>query len=344
MTIRKGWLWGGGVLALVLAAISIVGFTAYSWTYRPGFLKLHQDTVVFYSHTGEGFHEVYNDLVESGWIRSPKGLQWLAQKKSYPDLVKPGRYVLESGWSGVRLIDHLRSGKQEEVNLVFNTMRTFERLAGVIGRQIEPDSAEMLACFSDTIWYDSIGMSPEHWFTLYLPDTYKMYWTTTPRQFMERMKKEYDRFWNEERRQKAASAGLTPDEVVTLASIVQEETFKTDEMATVAGVYMNRLKIGMRLQADPTVIFAMKDKDIRRVLHRHLRIDSPYNTYKIKGLPPGPIRIPSRAAIEATLNFEKHRYLYFCAKDDFSGYHAFASSYSEHLRNARKYQRALDAR
>jgi UPF0755 protein len=177
---------------------------------------------------------------------------------------------------------------------------------------------------------------------MFLPNTYNFLWNTDPVQFLDRMKKEYDAFWNDNRLQRLKAIGLDRFEVVTLASIVQEETFKSDEMPRVAGAYMNRLKKGIKLQADPTVIYALGDYTIKRVLHRHLTVNSPYNTYKYAGLPPGPIRIPSIQAIDACLNFEKHEYLYFCAKEDFSGYHNFARTYGEHLVNARKYQRELN--
>ncbi len=345
MRIKKGWLWGiVGLAGVVAIGLFSTGITLYSWIYRPSLIYTDKDTLLFHVRSDEGFDQVYKNLSNSGWFRSDRGLLWVAEKKRYSELVKPGRYTFERGMSNTEVIDLLRSGRQTEVNLVFNTTRTFERIAGVVGRQIEPDSLEILELLTDQAVYEELGFPWEQRFALFIPDTYRLFWTATPREFIDRMKIEYDRFWNDARKTRAAEIGLTPFDVVTIASIVQEETVKVDEMASVAGVYMNRIKRGMRLQADPTVIFALQDPTIRRVLHRHLKVDSPYNTYRIKGLPPGPIRIPSREAIEASLNYESHRYLYFCAREDFSGYHAFAEDYREHLQNARRYQRALEKR
>lgn len=191
---------------------------------------------------------------------------------------------------------------------------------------------------------EDLGFTPESWLGIFLPNTYHFLWNTDANQFIDRIKSEYERYWSGNRDSRREALGLTRNEIMSMAAIVQSETFKVDEMPRVAGVYKNRLKKGMKLQADPTVIYALGDPGIRRVLKKHLRVDSPYNTYKYAGLPPGPIRIPSIQAIDACLNSENHKYLYFCAKEDFSGYHSFASGYTEHLRNARRYQRALNKR
>ncbi|MCD6332341.1 MAG: endolytic transglycosylase MltG, partial [Bacteroidales bacterium] len=301
-----------------------------------------QDTVVFYIRTGTGFTEVIGDLKAKGWLRYPKGFEWVAARKNYPVQVKPGRYELHRGMSNSELVDLLRSGHQTEVKLIFHTTRSLEHLAGVIGRQLEPDSLAMLIIFRDSQLYSSFGFAPENHLALFIPNTYHFFWNTSPKAFMKRMYREYENFWKGKRDQQAAAIGLSRFEVMTLASIVQEETSKTDEMPVIAGVYMNRLHRGIRLQADPTVIYALGGPKIKRVLHRHLKVQSLYNTYRHKGLPPGPIRIPSITAIDACLHYAHHNYLYFCARDDFSGYHLFASRYAEHLRNARKYRRALD--
>jgi UPF0755 protein len=243
--------------------------------------------------------------------------------------------------SNLEIIDLLRSGRQSEINLVFNTTRHFERLAGVLSKQIEADSVSLLTAFRDTSLMNEFGFESRFWPGMFIPNTYRFKWNTSPKEFLNRMNQEFNAFWNEDRKGLLNVIGLDKYQVITLAAIVQEETVKADEMPRVAGVYMNRLKKGIKLQADPTVIYANGDYSIRRVLNRHLTVKSPYNTYLYAGLPPGPIRIPSIQSIDACLNYEKHDYLYFCAKDDFSGYHAFARTYGEHLFNARKYQRAI---
>ena len=197
---------------------------------------------------------------------------------------------------------------------------------------------------NDSTWCDSLGFTRETIPALFIPNTYEIYWNVSPERFMARMKQEYNRFWTEERRKKAEALGLTPVEVSTLASIVEEESAVADEYPTIAGLYLNRLKAGMPLQADPTVKFAAGDFALQRILDKHLAIDSPYNTYKYAGLPPGPIRIPSIRAIDAVLNPAHHRYFYMCAKEDFSGRHNFAATLAEHNRNANRYRAELNRR
>jgi len=337
LLIRWGLVAGG---VLILAAVATAGLF-YTWISSPSLVKTDRDSLYFFVRTGSGYSDVYAEMRKSGWLKYEKGFDWVARRKSYPELIKPGRYLLRKGMSNAHIINLLRSGRQEEVALVFNTTRHFDRLAGVLSKQIEADSASLIQAFNDTSKMESLGFSRINWFAMFIPNTYRFLWNTSADQFLERMKKEYDAFWNQERLKKLGDMGFDRFQLVTLASIVQEETFKPDEMARVAGVYMNRLKKGIRLQADPTVIFATGDYSIRRVLHKHLTIESPYNTYLYSGLPPGPIRIPSIQAVDACLNYEKHDFFYFCARDDFSGYHSFALIYSEHMRNARKYRKAI---
>ncbi len=255
---------------------------------------------------------------------------------------KPGHYVLEKGMSRRAIRKMLERGLQTPVRLTFNNIRTLDRLAGALARQTEPDSLAWLAMLEEGPLADSLGFAPHTFLAMFIPNSYEVYWNTTPRRLAERMKKEYDRFWTPERLAKAEALNLTPVEVSTLASIVYEETKMSDEMPRVAGVYLNRLRRGMPLQADPTVKFAVGDPTIRRVLNRHLTVDSPYNTYLHRGLPPGPIAMPSIRTIDAVLNPEKHDYLYFCAAPDFSGYHLFARNLAAHNRNAQAYARALN--
>ncbi|MDR2885843.1 MAG: endolytic transglycosylase MltG [Rikenellaceae bacterium] len=275
-------------------------------------------------------------LVDVGTFRKAARLAGLEKS------VRPGRYLLKEGMSYRAVARMLRNGLQTPVRLTFNNIRTVDRLAGSLARQIEADSVELLRLFSDPKFTAEYGFTPETFICMFIPNTYEVYWNTMPEALCGRMKKEYGAFWNAERLGKAATIPLTPLEVSILASIVYEETKMSDEMPKVAGVYINRLRIKMPLQADPTVKFAVGNPTIKRVLNRHLEVDSPYNTYRRQGLPPGPICMPSIRALDAVLNYAHHDYLYFCAASDFSGYHRFAKTLAEHSRNAAEYAAALN--
>ena len=236
-----------------------------------------------------------------------------------------------------------RSGSQSPVRVTFTSLRTVEDLAGRLGERLYADSAEFLAVMTDGNMARRFGFEPEEYIAMFIPNTYEFYWTVTPEGFAERLSREYERFWDGERDGKLTRSGLTRAEAATLASIVEEETAVSDEMATIAGVYINRIKKDMLLQADPTVKYAAGNMSLRRVLNKHLAIDSPYNTYIYKGLPPGSIRIPSVQALEAVLDYQQSDYLFFCAKSDLSGRHAFAKTLAEHNRNAQAYFKALNA-
>jgi UPF0755 protein len=254
-------------------------------------------------------------------------------------------YKFKKGMNNKAIVRTIAHGWQTPTDVtIAGYIRSKEKLAQVLSSKLEADSALFMQVLSDTVLMHSFGFTEASYPGMIIPNTYEMWWTVTPVEFLEKMKKEYDRFWNEERCAKADSIGLTKEQVSTLASIVIEETKYEPEMATIAGVYMNRLKKEMRLQADPTVLFAIGDRTIRRVLRTHLSIDSPYNTYKYTGLPPGPITIPPISALDAVLNYENHDYIYFCAKETFDGQHSFAKDYKQHLRNARAYHRAFTAR
>jgi UPF0755 protein len=298
----------------------------------------------FYIPTGADFHYVLTRMGEQDILRDTASFRWVALKKNYPRHVKPGRYVIRSGMSNNRLVDMLRSGDQEPIKLVFNNIRTAEQLAGVVASQLEADSAEILSIFSDRELLAKNQLKPETVLGVFIPNTYDVFWNTSAEDFLDRMLMEYDKFWDRNRMAKAGKLGMEPMEIMTLASIVDEESLYESEESRIAGVYMNRLDRRMRLQADPTVRFASGDMSMTRVLKKHLLIDSPYNTYRYGGLPPGPIVVPSISAIDAVLNYEKHNYLYFCAKEDFSGYHNFATNLSQHNKNARLYQNALNRR
>ena len=260
------------------------------------------------------------------------------------DPIHPGAYRFSQSDNCLAVYRRLKSGAQTPVNLTLPSVRTVGKLLKTVSHQLMTDSSNLARLLMDSTYCAQIGYSTETLPCLFIPNTYEVYWTMTPEAFVKRMQKEHDRFWNEERKAKAQSIGLTPEEVATLASIVEEETANNAEKPMVAGLYINRLHADMPLQADPTVKFALQDFGLRRILHTHLETDSPYNTYKHTGLPPGPIRIPSIQGIESVLNYTRHNYLYMCAKEDFSGTHNFAATFTQLLANARKYQQELNRR
>ena len=270
-----------------------------------------------------------------------RGLELLVRFKGLK--TRSGSYVIKKGDSAKAIWSRLSSGSQTPVKVVINSCRDISHMAAQIGSQLMIDSAQIAQRLTDQAALDSLGYTIPTVFFMIVPNTYEFYWNVSLDAFMQRMVKEHDSFWNQERKDKAAGIGLTPLQVVTLASIVEEETAKTQEMPTVAGLYMNRYNRGMLLQADPTVIFALGGERPKRVLLKHLETDSPYNTYKYPGLPPAPIRFAGTASINAVLNYSRHNYLYMCAKEDFSGFHNFATTLSQHNANAKKYQQALSA-
>ena len=289
----------------------------------------------------------YQQLVDSlkPSIKHHMAFDLYAERLVLKENYKVGHYVVKDGMNVIEIVRMLKLGLQTPVNVTMNNVKIPAQLAGKLSKQLEADSTELLAVLTDKALAKKMGFaSPLTMFSIFLPNTYEFYWTVKPQEFVERMYKEYKRFWTEERDAKRKRSGLSRIEVATLASIVYEETRKVDEMPRVAGVYINRLKKGMPLQADPTIKYAMQDFGLRRILKSYLKTPSPYNTYINKGLPPSPICMPSVEAIDAVLNFEKHEYLYFCARHTFDGYHNFAKSYSQHLENARLYQRELNKR
>lgn len=320
-------------LLMVICAILFYIARNYLYITKPIIKTADGKNVSLYIPTGADYQYVKNEITSLKVLKSKKAFDWLARKTNYDKNVHPGRYVLTNGMTNQQLINMLRMGHQTPVKVVFNNMRTVEQLAGRISEQIEADSASII---------EAINNNPDIDATTFIPNTYEFYWNTDADAFVDKMFNEYKFFWNESRLQKAKNKKLTQKEVSILASIVDKETTKTSEMPRIAGVYINRLNRHWPLQADPTLVFALGDFNIRRVLDVHKNIDSPYNTYKYAGLPPGPICIPSIAAIDAVLNAEKHNYFYFCAKDDLSGYHVFAKNITEHNNNAERYRRALN--
>jgi UPF0755 protein len=334
---------GLSIVVVVLLAVLIGGrFFRYINASNVDLTKVENHFIEI--PNGANFSELKKILCNSGAIKDIESFEWVSKRKKYTANIKGGRYQLKDGMSNNQLVNMLRSGLQAPVNLTFNNIRKLNQLASVVSQKLMVDSVELVKLFGDESYISSLGFSKQNFPAMFIPNTYQMFWNTDAKGFVIRMNREYQRFWNEERKSKAKKIGLSPDEVSVLASIVDEETIKNDEKPTVAGLYLNRLKKNMRLQADPTVKFALGDFTIKRVLNGDKEIDSPYNTYKYAGLPPGPIRIPSIKGIDAVLNYESHKYLYMCAREDFSGYHNFATTLSQHNRNAAKYQRELNKR
>jgi UPF0755 protein len=291
----------------------------------------------------------YEDVVRiiSPYIKNMNDFEFIANRRSYPENVKAGRFLLKKGMSAFQLVAAMR--RNVPVKLAFNNQERLENLCERLSSQIEPDTTKLLATFRDSAFLEKNGFTKENVFAMFLPNTYEFYWNISAEKFRDKMLDEYNKFWTKERIAKAAELNLTPVQAITLASIVHKETVKKSERPTVAGVYLNRLRDGMKLQADPTVIYALKlrdndfDKIIKRVLYNDLFIASPYNTYQNLGLPPGPIAMPDVDAIDAVLNPEKHDYLYFCASVEKFGYHEFASTIEQHNVNAKKYTDWLNA-
>ena len=296
-----------------------------------------------YIPTGSNLDDVVAIIKAQHILNNTESFKWVASKMNFKN-IKPGKYKITKGLSNIELVRLLRSGKQEPIKLTFQNIRLKTDFAGYIGKNFEIDSLAFLNMLDSIDLVRQYGFDEETIFCMFIPNTYEMYWNTSKEKFFERMQKEYVKFWHTERIAQAKAIGLSPVQVSILASIVDQEALLNREMIRIAGVYMNRLNRGIKLEADPTVIFANGDFTVKRVLYKLLQKDSPYNTYKYSGLPPGPICMPSVAAIDAVLHFEKHNYIYFCAKEDFSGLHNFASNVTEHQMNARKFQQALNNR
>lgn len=332
------------IIALVLVIVIALGFTFFFYYMRYYGPNVTDKEQYLYIHTGATFDDVYKTVRDEGIVKDTATFHWAANNMGYIGRVKAGRYRLHDGMSNRKLINTLASGEQEPVTLAFNNLRLEKQFAGFISKKLEPDSASIMHLLDSTSFLQQYGLTKDDAYVVFLPNTYQLYWNTTPEKFFKKMYASYERFWTAERKQKAAALNLTQAQVSILASIVDAEALHDDEMPTIAGLYLNRLRKGMKLESDPTVIFAKQDFTIHRVLNRDLATESPYNTYLHTGLPPGPIMMPSVNAINAVLDYIPSNYLYMCAKADFSGYHAFASNVAEHQANARKYQEALNSR
>ena len=331
----------GIILKSIIIAICVVAIGIY-YMFFTGMSRSGEETYL-YIDSDDNVDSVYQKLSPITTKHSLWAFKQLARYKSYGDHIKTGRYQIGSH-GALQTFRYVRNGIQAPVNVTINSVRTTERLAKDISKKLMMSRDELYKALNDSATCAEYGYTPKTIIAMFIPNTYDFYWNISVKTLLERMKRENEKFWTFERLEKAKNADLSPIEVVTLASIVDEETANVDEMPMIAGMYINRLRIDMPLQADPTVKFANGDFEARRIYNSMLRVDNPYNTYKYKGLPPGPIRLPSLQAVDAVLNFVHHDYLYMCAKEDFSGTPNFAKTYSEHQQNAAKYAKALNER
>ena len=332
---RKTWLITGviALLIIITAVLCLKKYAVDSFTDHAFTLYVRPTTT-------------YQELLDTLKAKVNKNtylrFRRMSRLDDYERKMRPGAYRLDPSMSAVDVYKILSRGLQTPVRFSFNNIRTPQQFAKRVSSQLMMDSAQVMTMFADTAFIRESGFTRENFEAMLLPDSYDFYWTITPEDLFKRMKKEYDRFWTDERRAKAEAMGFSPMDISIVASIAEEETNDRAERATVGRLYLNRLQINMPLQADPTIKFALQDFSLRRILNQHLQIDSPYNTYKYAGLPPGPIRIPTKQTIDAILNSDPHDYLYMCAKEDFSGRHNFAVSFSQHQINAARYRKALN--
>lgn len=333
-------------LVCTFALLFIVGGMCcgifYYYLFYPQFHP--SKTTYIYIDRDDTIDSIYNKVKIKGKLNNIEGFVWMSRYRKYDSNIHTGRYAIRPNENVYHVFSRLYRGYQEPMNLTIGSVRTLDRLARSVGKQLMIDSAEVAEIMNNHIAIEKMGYSKETLPSLFIPETYQVYWDMSVNEFFERMQKEHNKFWNKERLTKATDLGMTTAEVSTLASIVEEETNNAEEKPMVAGLYINRLNRGMLLQADPTVKFALQDFGLKRITNQHLNIASPYNTYQVIGLPPGPIRIPTPIGIDAVLNHTKHNYIYMCAKEDFSGTHNFAATYNDHIRNARKYWDALNKR
>ena len=326
----------------LVCSVLLITFVYYGYqiVYTPNVLVDREDQM-FIVRNGYTYRHVQEDLAKGRFVNDFVSFSFLARLMDYDKEIKPGRYLLERNMTNVAAIRVLRAGIQEPVNITFTHVRLLSELGDKITKNTGVSSGEFYEALDEFVATNNEGFTKETILCMFLPNTYEVYFNVLPEGLVERMRTEYKKFWNEKRLESAKKIELTPIEVSILASIVQAETVKQDEAPIIAGLYINRMKKDMALQADPTLVFAVGDFTLKRVLNEHKEVDSPYNTYTHTGLPPGPINMPRIAIIEAVLDYANHNYIYMCAREDFSGYHNFAGTLTEHSKNARKYQTAL---
>ena len=325
------------IFLIIILIFAVAGFLILG----PG-TSFGQDNYALYVRTGMNFDELDSVFKKDQVLSHPAVFKWLAKRVSYPTAMKAGKFEIRQGMSLLNILKMLRNGRQVPVNLVITKLRTREDLASMIGRKFECDSSNFMRFINNTDTLGIYGLDTNTMMTMVFPDTYTYYWNTTPSRIFKKMEIAANVFWTPERLKEAGARHLTRVTAYILASIVEEETTRKDDKPKIASVYLNRISSGMRLSADPTVKFALRRFDLKRVYEKYLLVESPYNTYRNAGLPPGPICTPSLESLEAVLTAPETKYLYFVAKPDFTGYSNFAETYSEHMKNARAYQKALD--
>ena len=342
MNIKKITKWSLAIIAI--AGTIVAAITAYGYyIVKIKAVKL-DETAYIYITPDDCSTTIIEKIKTIAPDADTKGFAMLAEHNNFDKRKRSGKFAINNGESMHDIYRRIVSNEQTPVKLTVPSTRTVEQLVGTLSRQLMMDSLELSEFTTHKVYVSRIGYDEATLPSLFIPDTYEVYWDIKPEKLMIKLMEERTKFWNKSRKAKAKALGLTPEQVATLASIVDEETNNNEEKPVVAGLYLNRLKKGMPLQADPTVKFALGDPTRRRILNKDLEVESPYNTYKHTGLPPGPIRIPTKQALESVLNYKKHEFLYMCAKEDFSGKHNFAKSLTEHNANARRYQEALNRR
>ena len=327
---------------IIMALVAVMGGIGYYYVFSPN--TVVTDDGILYIRDSNSVAQVFKILRSRGYIKNPNTLSSVAKLKKFSSSVKSGKYKIRDGMNNNELVNMFRAGNQVPVHFTFNNMRTIEEFADEAQEELAVSKDELMALLTDSDVLAELGFNSNTILAMFIPNTYEIYWNIPAIDLLKRMKKEYARFWNENRMAKAREIGLSPEEVITLASIIEEETVKAEEYPVIAGVYMNRLNKGIKLDACPTLKFVLGDFTISRILDRHMQIDSPYNTYMYAGLPPGPIRMASIKVIDSVLNYQKHDYLFFCAKSDFSGYHNFSRTLRQHNAYAREYHRELNKR
>lgn len=329
-----------GIIILFFLVAATAGIGYHYFLQKPN-TTVADDGIIFIQ-PGDSFETVMFTLSGKGYVKNEYTFRKLAELKKYSIAVKPGRYRIKDAMNNNQLVNMLRAGHQEPVHFTFNNIRTLEDFAGTLSHQLEIDSSDFLKLAKKTEYIKELGFSSDNFIGMFIPNTYQIYWNTKAEDFIKRMNKEYHNFWTDERLAKAKKAGFSPMDIIILASITEEETNKTEEYPVIAGVYINRLNKGWKLEACPTLKFALGDFSLKRILKKHIEVDSPYNTYKNTGLPPGPVRMPSIKVIDAVLNYQRHDYMFFCARSDFSGSHYFSRTLREHNRHAAEYHQALN--
>lgn len=336
---------GKKITFIIIAAAVLIGgyfmLNVYKTYLSPNFTGKEK---YLYVKTGANLDGILTELESKEMVRDIASFKKAAEKMNLSETLKPGRYLVKKGMTNRVAINLIKAGNQDPVKLKVHNLRTKEAFAAFLGKNLEADSTKFINLLDSSSLITKYGFTPDNVYTMFIPNTYDIYWNISPTDFFNRMHKEYELFWTADRKAKAASLNLTPIQVTILSSIVDGEALYDKEMPIIAGLYLNRLNRGQLLQADPTVIFANGDFTVKRVTNKLLQTPSLYNTYKYAGLPPGPIMMPSISAIDAVLNHDKNNYIYMCAKEDFSGYHNFAATQEEHNANARKYREALNKR